>query len=50
MDTFRNTVRGELNHHEDNSNSLINMHLFVRSSTQKGCYSLTDKGKSYAGR
>lgn len=50
MDTFRNTVRGELNHHEDESNSSINMHLFVRSKDKKGFYSLTEKGKNYQGR
>jgi len=50
MDTFRNSIRGELNKHEANSNHPDNMDLFVRSSEQKGYYSLTDKGKIYAGR
>jgi len=50
MDTFRNTVRGELNHHEDESKSGINMHLFIRSKDKKGFYSLTEKGKNYQGR
>lgn len=50
MDTFRNTIRGELNHHEDESKSGINMHLFTRSKEQKGFYSLTEKGKNYQGR
>ncbi len=50
MDTFRNSIRGELNHHEDNSKSLLNMHLFVRSGDQKGYYSLTETGKNYQGR
>ncbi len=50
MDTFRNTIRGELNHHEDESKSGINMHLFVRSKYQKGFYSLTEKGLHYHGR
>lgn len=50
MDTFRNTIRGELNHHENESKSGINMHLFVRSKEQKGFYSLTEKGKNYQGR
>ncbi len=50
MDTFRNSIRGELNHHEDNSKSPINMHLFIRSSEKQGHYSLTDKGKTYEGR
>lgn len=50
MDTFRNSIRGELNTHEDNSNHPINMHLFVRSKDKKGYYSLTDNGKNYQGR
>lgn len=50
MDTFRNSIRGELNKHEANSNHPDNMDLFVRSSEQKGYYSLTEKGKNYAGR
>ena len=50
MDTFRNSIRGELNHHEDNSKSSINMHLFIRSKDKKGYYSLTEKGKNYQGR
>ena len=50
MDTFRNSIRGELNHHEDDSQSSLNMHLFIRSKEQKGYYSLTEKGKSYQGR
>lgn len=50
MDTFRNTIRGELNHHEDESQSKINMHLFIRSKERKGFYSLTEKGKNYRGR
>lgn len=50
MDTFRNSIRGELNKHEANSNHPDNMDLFVRSSEQKGYYSLTDKGKIYEGR
>lgn len=50
MDTFRNSIRGELNKHEANSNHPDNMDLFVRSLEQKGYYSLTEKGKNYAGR
>ena len=50
MDTFRNSIRGELNHHEDESNSSINMHLFIRSQDEKGYYSLTDTGRKYKGR
>jgi len=50
MDTFRNSIRGELNHHEEDSNSSINMHLFIRSKDKNGFYSLTEKGKNYQGR
>jgi len=50
MDTFRNSIRGELNHHEDESNSSIYMHLFIRSKEKKGYYSLTGNGKNYQGR
>lgn len=50
MDTFRNSIRGELNKHEVNSKHPDKISLFIRSSGQKGCYSLTDKGKNYQGR
>lgn len=50
MDTFRNSIRGELNTHEDKSNHLRNIHLFIRSKDKKGYYSLTDNGKHYQGR
>ena len=50
MDTFKNSIRGQLNHHEDDSNSSINMHLFIRSKEKSGLYSLTEKGKNYQGR
>jgi len=50
MDTFRNSIRGELNTHENNSRHPINIHLFVRSKDEKGYYSLTDNGKNYQGR
>lgn len=50
MDTFRNSVRGELNKHEDESKHPDNMHLFIRSSEHKGLYSLTEKGRNYQGR
>jgi len=50
MDTFRNSIRGELNTHENNSRHPSNIHLFVRSPQQKGLYSLTDIGKNYQGR
>lgn len=48
MDTFRNSIRGELNKHEQDSKHPDNMSLFTRLST--GHYSLTDKGKCYEGR
>lgn len=48
MDTFRNSIRGELNKHEQYSKHPDNMSLFIRSST--GHYSLTDKGVDYEGR
>jgi len=50
MDTFRNSIRGELNKHETNSKHPDNVDLFIRSSEQKGYYSLTNKGKIYEGR
>lgn len=50
MDTFRNSIRGELNTHENNSRHPSNIHLFVRSKDEKGYYSLTDNGKNYQGR
>jgi len=48
MDTFRNSVRGELNKHEQNSKHPDNKSLFIRSS--KGHYSLTYRGENYEGR
>ena len=50
MDTFRNSIRGELNKHELNSEHQDNMSLFIRSSKQRGHYSLTEKAKIYEGR
>ncbi len=50
MDTFRNSIRGELNTHEDSSNHPNNIHLFIRSKDKKAYYSLTDIGKNYQGR
>ncbi len=50
MDTLHNTIRGELNHHEDESSLPRNMHLFIRSKDLKGYYTLTEKGKNYQGR
>lgn len=48
MDTFRNSIRGELNKHEQKSKHPDSMSLFIRLST--GQYSLTDRGESYEGR
>lgn len=48
MDTIFNTIRGELNKHEENSNHKDNMKLFKR--TGRGLYSLTEKAKNYVGR
>ena len=48
MGTIFNTIRGELNKHEDNSMHIDNMHLFRR--TGRGLYSLTEKAKNYVGR
>jgi len=48
MDTFRNSIRGELNKHEKNSKHPDNMCLFNRLS--KAGYSLTERGKKYEGR
>jgi hypothetical protein len=50
MDTFQNSIRGELNKHEVKSKHPDNMSLFIRSSERRGHYSLTDKGKRYEGR
>lgn len=48
MDTIFNTIRGELNKHEENSNHKDNMQLFKR--TGRGLYCLTEKAKNYVGR
>jgi len=48
MDTFRNSLRGELNRNEKDSVHPQNMFLFIRSS--RGNYTLTDKGFNYEGR
>ncbi|MCQ2967055.1 restriction endonuclease [Helicobacter pylori] len=48
-DTFRNTIRGELNHHVLKDNPLKdNLGLFERP--EKGFYALTLKGRLYQGR
>lgn len=48
IDTFRNSIRGELNHHEKNSKSSSGLGLFRRVG--RGFYSLSEKGKIYKGR
>ncbi len=47
-DTFRNSIRGELNHHQKDSLSKQCLGLFER--LQKGVYALTPKGRLYQGR
>ncbi|GAA7858300.1 hypothetical protein HpCOL24_06640 [Helicobacter pylori] len=47
-DTFKNSIRGELNHHQKDSHSKQSLGLFER--LQKGFYALTPKGRSYKGR
>ncbi|WP_100971492.1 restriction endonuclease [Helicobacter pylori] len=47
-DTFKNSIRGELNHHQKDSHSKQGLGLFER--LQKGFYALTPKGRSYKGR
>lgn len=48
MDTFKNSLRGELNRNEKDSTHPQNMFLFIRSS--RGNYTLTEKGFDYEGR
>lgn len=48
MPTFRNSIRGELNHHEKNNTTKNTLHLFDR--VERGYYSLTEQGKKYKGR
>ena len=48
MDTFRNTIRGELNHNELENSEPRSLHLFKRE--EKGMYSLTENGEKYRGR
>lgn len=48
LNTFHNTIRGELNkHHEDSTHSAC-LHLYKRG--EKGMYALTEKGEKYKGR
>lgn len=48
LDTFHNTIRGELNKHHEGSAYSSSLHLYKRG--EKGMYTLTDKGKNYLGR
>lgn len=48
LETFRNTLRGELNHNEINSPTKNGLKLFKRE--ERGFYSLTEFGKNYKGR
>lgn len=48
LDTFNNSIRGELNHNELNSNTKNGLKLFER--VERGYYSLTENGKNYKGR
>ena len=48
VDTFRNTIRGELNKHHDESNYETSLKLYKRVG--KGIYTLTSNGECYFGR
>lgn len=48
MDTFRNSIRGELNHNEIGNAETRSLHLFKRE--EKGMYSLSENGLRYEGR
>ncbi len=48
LDTFNNSIRGELNHNELNSSSSNSLKLFER--VERGYYSLTEFGINYKGR
>ena len=48
MDTIENSIRGELNKHEAESNHKDGIKLFKR--TGHGVYTLTDKARNYDGR
>ncbi|MDO5106177.1 phospholipase D family protein [Capnocytophaga sp.] len=48
MDTIFNTIRGELNKHEENSSHKDNQFLFKRVG--RGIYKLTENAKKYIGR
>jgi len=48
LDTFNNSIRGELNHNELNSNTKTGLKLFER--VERGYYELTENGNNYKGR
>ena len=48
IDTFNNSIRGELNHNEINSNTKTGLKLFER--IERGFYTLTENGRKYKGR
>lgn len=48
LDTFRNTVRGELNHNEYNNISAKSLRLYKRVG--RGLYTLTEFGNNFKGR
>lgn len=50
LETFRNTIRGELNTNEINSEHKNNKFLFIRSAEKNGFYKLTENAKNYKGR
>ncbi|OQX27575.1 MAG: hypothetical protein BWK80_04675 [Desulfobacteraceae bacterium IS3] len=50
LDTFRNTIRGELNTNEINSGHKNNKKLFIRSKDKNGFYKLSENGINYKGR
>lgn len=48
LDTFRNTIRGEINHNELTVTTKRSMQLYERVG--RGIYRLTENGKNYQGR
>lgn len=48
LETFHNTIRGELNKHHNESEYQTSLGLYKRG--ERGMYALTDKGKNYLGR
>ncbi len=50
LDTFRNSIRGELNTHEIKSSHKNNKKLFIRSTKRKGFYKLSNNGAKFKGR